>query len=91
LSQWRSLEAAGNERKLLVRAEDARSQTAKLSAKYFNENRMKSATHPSYSPDLAPSGFDLFGYIKRCLAGLSFEDADLLLVAVEDVLEGMEK
>jgi hypothetical protein len=52
---------------------------------------MKSAPHPPYSRDLAPSGFSLFGYVKRCLAGLSFEDADQFRVAVEGVLEGIEK
>jgi hypothetical protein len=52
---------------------------------------MKSAPHPSYSLDLAPSDFYLFEYVKRCLAGLSVEDADQLLVAVEGVLEDIEK
>jgi hypothetical protein len=52
---------------------------------------MKSALHPPYSPDLAPSDFSLFGYVKRCLADLSFEDADQLLAAVEGILEGIEK
>jgi hypothetical protein len=47
---------------------------------------MKSAPHPSYSPDLAPSDFYLFGDGKRCLTALSFEDA-----AVEGVLEGIGK
>jgi hypothetical protein len=70
LSEWRSIEAAGNERKLLVHADNARSHTDKLSTQYFNENRMKSAPHPPYSPDLAPSDFYLFGYVNRCLAGL---------------------
>jgi hypothetical protein len=51
---------------------------------------MKSAPHPPYSPDLAPSDFYLSWYVKRCLAGLSFEDADQLLAAVEGVLEGIE-
>jgi hypothetical protein len=91
LSQWRSIEAAGNERKLLVHADNARPHTAKLSNQYFNENRMKSAPHPSYSPDLVPSDFSLFGYVKRCLTGLSFEDADQLLAAIEGVLHGIEK
>jgi hypothetical protein len=91
LSQWRLIEAAGNERKLLVHADNARSHTAKLSTRYFNENRMKSAPHPPHSPDLTPSDFYLFGYVKRCLTGLSFEDADQLLAAVEGVLEGIEK
>jgi histone-lysine N-methyltransferase SETMAR len=90
LSQWRSIEAAENERKLLVHADRARSHTAKLSTQYFNENRMKLAPHPPYSPDLAPSDFYLFGDVKRCLAGLSFKDLDQLLAAVEDVLEHIE-
>jgi hypothetical protein len=52
---------------------------------------MKSAPHPPYSPDLAPSDFYLFGYVKRCLACLSFEDANQLLAAIEGVLEGVAK
>jgi histone-lysine N-methyltransferase SETMAR len=74
-----------------VHADDARPQTAKLSTKYFNENRIKSAPHPSYSPDLAPSDFYLFGDVRRCFAGLSFEDADQLLAAVEGARDGIEK
>jgi hypothetical protein len=91
LSRWGSIEAAGNERKLLVHEHNARPHTAKLSMQYFNENRMKSAPHPPSSPDLAPSDFYLFGYVKRCFASLLFEDADQLLAAVEGVLEGIEK
>jgi hypothetical protein len=30
-------------------------------------------------------------YVKKCLTGLSFEDADQLLAAVEGVLESIEK
>jgi hypothetical protein len=59
---------------------------------------MKSVPHPPYfilhtpcSPDLAPSDFYLFGDVKRCFAGLSFEDADQLLAAVEGIREGIEK
>jgi hypothetical protein len=91
LSQWRLIEAAGNERKLLMHTDNARPHTAKLPTQYFNENRIKSTPHPSCSPDLAPSDFYLFGYVKRCLAGLSFEDADQLLAEEEGVLEGFEK
>jgi hypothetical protein len=68
LSQSHSIEAAGNERKLLVHADNARPHAAKLSTQSFNGNRMKSAPHPPYSADLAPSDFYLFRYAKRCLA-----------------------
>jgi histone-lysine N-methyltransferase SETMAR len=67
---------------LLLHADNARPHAAKLSTQYFNENWMKSAPHPPYSPDLAPSDFCLFGYVKRCFAGLSFMDSDQLLAAV---------
>jgi hypothetical protein len=46
LSQWRSIESARNERKLLVHADNAPPHTAKLSTQYFTENRIKSAPHP---------------------------------------------
>jgi hypothetical protein len=91
LSQWRSIEATDSERKLLVYEDDARPHTAKLSTQYFNENRMKSAPHPPCSPDLASSDIYLFEYVKRCLPGLSFEDANQFLAAVESVLEGIRK
>jgi hypothetical protein len=52
---------------------------------------MKSVPHPPYAPNLTASDFYLFGYVKRCFAGLSFEDADQLLAAVEVVFEGIEK
>jgi histone-lysine N-methyltransferase SETMAR len=91
LSQWRSIEAAGNKQKLLVHADNARPHTANLSTQYPNENQMKSAPHPPYSPDLAPSRFYLFGHVKECFAGLLFEDVNQLLVALGGVLEGIEK
>jgi hypothetical protein len=52
---------------------------------------MKSVLHHPYSPDLAPSKFYLFGYVKRCLVDFSFEDADQFVAAVEGVRDGIEK
>jgi hypothetical protein len=45
LSQRRSIEAAGNEWKLLVHVDNALPHTAKLSTQYFNENQPKSPPH----------------------------------------------
>jgi hypothetical protein len=52
---------------------------------------MKFVPHPPYSLDLVPSASYLFGKVKRYLAGLSFEDADPLLVAIKGVPESIEK
>jgi hypothetical protein len=49
-----------------------------------------SIPYTPYSPDLTPSDFYLFGYVKRCLAGFSFDDTDQLLAAVEGVLESIK-
>jgi hypothetical protein len=38
-----------------------------------------------------PSDFYLFGDVKRSVTGLSFEDTDQLLAAVEGFLDGTEK
>jgi hypothetical protein len=57
LSQRRSIKAAGNERKVLVHADNACPHTAKSSIQYFNGNRMKLGPHPPCSPDLASSDF----------------------------------
>jgi hypothetical protein len=51
---------------------------------------MKSVPYHPYSLDLAPPDFYLFGDVKRYLTGLSFQDADQFLVAVEGVPVGIE-
>jgi hypothetical protein len=52
----------------------------------MEQNSMQKAPHPAYSPDLAPSGFYLFGYVKQLMSGCQFADQDcLLLVGIEKV------
>jgi transcriptional regulator with AAA-type ATPase domain len=52
---------------------------------------MKRPPHPPYSPDLAPSDFYLFGYVKGCFAGHSFESEDALFEAVRGILDGIKE
>jgi hypothetical protein len=42
-------------------------------------NQIIKITHPALSPDLAPSGFYLFGKLKVVLKGSSFKDEDEFL------------
>jgi hypothetical protein len=91
ISEWRSTDAKGDERKLIICGDNARPHTAQLLPQFFEQNRMKAAPHPPYSPDLAPSDFPPFDSIKGCLAGLSFENSDELLERVRRVLRGIEK
>jgi hypothetical protein len=52
---------------------------------------MKRAPHPAYSPDLTPSDFYLFGYLKQVLAGQDFPDGEALLGAVNEIFGGLKK
>jgi histone-lysine N-methyltransferase SETMAR len=91
ISEWRSTEARRDERKLIIHADNARPHNAHPSIQFLNQNRMKTAPHPPYLPDFAPSDFYLFGYAKGCLASLPFENADELLYAVQRILAGIQK
>jgi hypothetical protein len=42
--------------------------------------------HTSYSPDLAPSDYHLFGYVKDQLAGQRFETREAIQKAVRQCL-----
>jgi hypothetical protein len=47
---------------------------------------MKQAPHLPYSPDLAPSDFLLFGYVKRKLMGYHAESPSELLNRIRVIL-----
>jgi histone-lysine N-methyltransferase SETMAR len=91
LSKWRSAGAKGDERNLIIHTDNARLHTTQLSDPLFGQNKMKTARHPPYSADLAPSDCRLFGYVNGCLASLSFESADELIEATQGALESIER
>jgi transposase len=50
-----------------------------------------SLRHPPYSPDIAPSDFYLFNYMKKHLRGHHFSTADDLKEAVVNYLSSLEE
>jgi hypothetical protein len=44
------------ERRLVVHANNARLHTAKVTRAFYDDNFLRIAPHPSYSPELAPAG-----------------------------------
>jgi hypothetical protein len=52
---------------------------------------MKRTPHWPYSAYLAPCDFCLFGYIKGRLAGISFEEPDQPLHAIDVIFQSIEK
>jgi histone-lysine N-methyltransferase SETMAR len=91
LSKWRRTQVGRANRKLIVHADSARPHTAKMTSQFMERNSMQTAPHPAYSPDLAPSDFNLFSYVKQLLSECQFADQDSVLQAANDILAGIEK
>jgi hypothetical protein len=76
LSDWRRIQVERINRKRTLHPDNARPRTAKLTLEFMEQNVMKRAPYPSYSPDLALADFYLFGYVKNSLSGCALADAD---------------
>jgi histone-lysine N-methyltransferase SETMAR len=59
-------------RKLVIHADNARAHTVQKYRTFCEENGLRLAPHPPYSPNLAPSDFFLFDYAKGPLKGMVF-------------------
>jgi hypothetical protein len=57
---------------------------------FCEENGLRLTPHPSYSLDLAPSDFCLFGYVKERLKGMVFPSYEESLDAFGEVVTGIE-
>jgi histone-lysine N-methyltransferase SETMAR len=86
ISDWRRLSGRTQQGKLWLHADNARPHTAMVSTDYVTCNGMKRAPHPPYSPDLAPSSFFLFGYVKKKLMGYQPESESELRVRIRVIL-----
>ena len=53
----------------------------------MNIKGLKRAPHPPYSPDIAPSDFFLFGYIKNKMEGQSYESRKEVKKCITDILQ----
>jgi histone-lysine N-methyltransferase SETMAR len=76
---------------LVIRADNARPRTAKMVSDFCEENEITVAPHPPYSPDLAPSDFYRFGFLKDRLKGSVYDEPDELLGAIAGLLEDVER
>jgi hypothetical protein len=60
---------------------------------FCEENGLRIAPHSPYSPyspDLTPSDFCLFGYVKERLKGMVFPSYEALFDAIGEVMIGIE-
>jgi len=66
--------------------DNARPHTATATQTAVFARGLRLLPHPPYSPDLAPSDFFLFGYLKHRLLGQSFENPEGLILAVRQLI-----
>lgn len=71
---------------ILLHVDNARPHNSKSANDFLNQNNIIRLPHPPYSPDLAPSDFFLFGYIKNKLEGSKFEDPEELLLEIKRII-----
>lgn len=57
----------------------------------LRELKIKRLDHPPYSPDIAPSDFFLFGYLKKLLEGMEFSNENELFDKVQEILTSIPK
>jgi hypothetical protein len=89
--EWCASDAPESHRQLMLDADNAQPHTARLSVELCENNRMKTAPHVPYSPEIAPSDFSFFGHVKGCLIDRSFLDTEELFEAVRGILDSIEK
>lgn len=78
-------------RKIILHYDNARPHTSRKVIQFLNVYHMKRAPHPAYSPDVAPSDFHLFGFIKNELKGRKFDSVESLFEAILEILSKIPK
>jgi transposase len=74
---------------ILLHFDNAPAHTSKMTKSFLKKSNISTLHAPPYSPDLAPSDFFLFGYLKQELKGSIFHDSKSLKDAIEHILRNI--
>ena len=75
---------------VLLQQDNVRVHTCKVAIDAVERNGYELIQHPAYSPDLAPSDFFLFPYLKKDIRGLHFRSDEEVVTAVEEWVNGKD-
>jgi len=73
-------------RNIIILHDNAHPHAAQLTSAAIAKMGWKVLPHPSYSPDLAPSGYHLFVFVKDQLRGQRYETTEAIQVVVRQCL-----
>ena len=71
--------------------DNARPHFARKTAAFLGEKEAITLSHPPYSPDIAPSDFFLFGYLKHLIKGRNFASSDELIASLREIYAMISK
>ena len=77
--------------KIWLHLDNCRVHNSKYTQGEIRNYGFKRAPHPPYSPDLAPSDFFLFGYVKDKLLGQHYTDRAPLLEEIKRIISGIPR
>ena len=77
--------------KIWLHLDNCRVHNSKYVQDEMKKTCFKRAPHPPYSPDIAPSDFFLFGYVKEKLRGESFKERNELYQAIVSIIEDISE
>jgi hypothetical protein len=90
LAALTQLQPEDDGRKLDVHADNTRAHATQKYRTLCEENGLRLAPHPCYSPDLAPFDFCLFGHVKECLKGMALPSYEELFGPIGEVVTSIE-
>ena len=71
--------------------DNAPCHNSRATREYLEENKVVRIDHPPYSPDLAPSDFYLFGYVKNAFANIVLNSMEEAVKEIMAFVEGIPK
>lgn len=71
--------------------DNARPHVARQTLEHLAEKGVITLSHPPYSPDISPSDFFLFGYLKHMIEGRHFSSEEELVAALCEICATISK
>jgi len=90
ISRFEEVDRSLNGCNFFLHMDNARHHHANRAKTWLEEHGATIMQHPPYSPDLAPSDFWLFGFLKGKLSGKSYSTRDELEAAVVGILHTLK-
>ena len=78
-------------RNIWLHLDNCRVHNSKVTMSKTEEYGFKRAPHPEYSPDIAPSDFFLFGYVKEKLKNHAFDTLEDLKESIIEILSQISR